>query len=144
MDRSGKTRMKRESSPNIISQIRDIAGRLFSPNLSNIRETPESNIQTRLPGTTSVGLPFPVNTVKAVWEKAENDPGFITFKKDCCGAIIQKNKYGTISEHGWEIDHIKPVSKGGTDVISNLQPLHWENNCHKADNWPDWECLRNL
>ena len=144
MDRSGKTRMKRESSPNIISQIRDIAGRLFSPNLSNIRETSESNIQTRLPGTTCTGQAFPLKIRKAVWEKAEKDPGFITFKKDCCGALIQKNKYGTQSEHGWEIDHIKPVSQGGTDHHSNLQAMQWENNRHKGENWPEWECLRKI
>ena len=40
---------------------------------------------------------------------------------------------------GWEIDHIKPVSKGGTDNLSNLQPLYWENNRSKGDKL-DWKC----
>ena len=136
--------MKRETPHTFLVQIRDIAGRLFSNNVREIRENPEGTVQTRLPGTTSSGLPFSPNIKNAVWEKAEKDPGFITFKKDCCGALIQKNKYGTKSEHGWEIDHIKPVSKRGTDDLSNLQPLQWENNQYKEDRWPEWDCLRKL
>ena len=134
--------MKRETPHTFLNQIRDIAGRLFSQRMGDVQETLGRKVQTRLPGTTCKGQPFPPNVRNAVWEKAQIDPGFITFKKDCCGALIQKNKYGTPSEHGWEIDHIKPVSLGGTDDLSNLQPLQWENNRHKGDTWPDWECLR--
>jgi hypothetical protein len=134
--------MKRTTSHTIFNQIRDIAGRLFSNRFEDTVETKIEDIQTRLPGTSRTGLPFSADVIKAVWEKAEKDPGFITFKKDCCGAVIQKNKYRTLSEHGWEIDHIKPVPLGGTDDLSNLQPLHWENNRHKEDNWPEWNCLR--
>lgn len=134
--------MKRSSSQTIINQIRDITARIFSSRIEQAEAATENISENRAPGTTSTGLPFTSNVVRAVWEKAENDPGFVTFKKDCCGALIQKNKYGTRSKHGWEIDHIKPVSHGGTDDLSNLQPLQWENNRHKGDKWPDWDCLQ--
>lgn len=31
-------------------------------------------------------------------------------------------------ERGWEINYIMPVSKGGTDNLSNLSPIQWESN----------------
>jgi hypothetical protein len=136
--------MKRETPHTILNQIRNITGRFFSKRVEDVSITLKDDVSTRVVGTTHTGLPFTATVVKAVWEKAEKDPGFITFKKDCCGALIQKNKYGTQSEHGWEIDHIKPVSKGGTDDLTNLQPMHWENNRHKGENWPEWECLRKF
>ena len=53
---------------------------------------------------------------------------------------MQRSKYGKTEQWGWEIDHVKPVSQGGTDDLSNLQPLYWENNRHKGDAYPNWEC----
>ena len=37
------------------------------------------------------------------------------------------------SEYGWEIDHIKPESKGGEDIVSNARPLQWENNASRQN-----------
>ena len=75
-------------------------------------------------------------TIWQVWNKAFN----ITiadaplWRKDECGAWIKRVDYGNRnSQYGWEIDHIIPVSKDGTDDITNLRPLQWENNVRRSD-----------
>jgi hypothetical protein len=93
----------------------------------------------RQANTTTSGGSFDVATVEAVWKKAKDDPAYTVFKKDACGASIRRDDYGKAEKWGWEIDHIKPVAKGGTDDLSSLQPLHWENNRAKLDDWPDWK-----
>ena len=96
----------------------------------------------RPPNTRRDGSPFDRATVEAVWEKATPIPKIDFVRKDSCGANMAKQDYGHTSAFGWEVDHIKPVALGGGDELDNLQPLHWQNNRHKGDNYPDWECKK--
>ena len=96
----------------------------------------------RKPNTTTSGGSFSASTIQAVWNKATIIPGYdpAQYRQDSCGAWIERSANGTTGEWGWEIDHIKPVAKNGTDDLWNLQPLHWRNNRHKGDDFPDWSC----
>jgi hypothetical protein len=91
------------------------------------------------------GGSFSEATIQAVWEKGArifgNDNPDL-WRVDKCGARIFRHDYGKTISTGWEIDHIDPVANGGGDELSNLQPLHWENNRHKGDDYPNWTCLK--
>lgn len=80
---------------------------------------------------------FNAETVADVWSKAQKDSDENEkngFRKDQCGAWIKKSEYGNRqSDYGWEIDHITPESKDGSDNLSNLRPLHWKNNASRQD-----------
>lgn len=76
-----------------------------------------------------------------VWRKATEianvDPS--NFRQDYAGAWIRFSDHGNRnSQYGWEVDHLKPVSKGGKDVMSNYLPLQWQNNVRKGDDYPRW------
>ncbi|MEK7625926.1 MAG: HNH endonuclease signature motif containing protein [Patescibacteria group bacterium] len=85
---------------------------------------------------TRQGNDFTLQQRQTVWAKAQSVLGKDdNYKLDPCGALMVWSEYGKTVENGtgWEIDHIKPISKGGTDDPWNLQALQWEHNRKKAD-----------
>ena len=79
---------------------------------------------------------FSEELVWQVWSKAfvVSISDALTWRKDECGAWIERRTYGNrFSQYGWEIDHIRSASRGGTDDISNLRPLHWKNTSRRHD-----------
>ena len=85
-------------------------------------------------------MSFSDEKIEAVWNKAKKIPNNDKWRKDACGAWIHRDSYGKTSKGGWEIDHIFPESKGGSHDLANLQPLHWENNRSKGDDYPNYNC----
>jgi hypothetical protein len=96
----------------------------------------------RVSSTTVRGGSFDATTILAVWRKAQAVAGVdpSVRRKDACGAWIDLSAYGDTTEfgNGWEVDHIRPASRGGTDDLYNLQPLQWQNNRSKGDSQYGW------
>lgn len=79
---------------------------------------------------------FPEEVIQKVWDKATGVIGYDpkVWRKDACGAWICRHDYGNrTSLYGWEIDHLRAPSDGGTNHPSNLRALHWENYVAKQE-----------
>ena len=88
--------------------------------------------------TTVTGDAFDENIIDAVWNKAATIKGMdpAEYRHDILGNELCRSSYGRKSIMGWEIDHIKPVSKGGMDDIDNLQAMQSSANAKKGDTYP--------
>ena len=72
-----------------------------------------------------------------VWDKGQPIQGKNPdlYREDLYGNEMYKHSYGKTSAKGWEVDHSKPQSKGGTDHLNNLQPMNTSANRSKGDKY---------
>ena len=60
--------------------------------------------------------------------------------RDYAGRIIKKSACGNPnSSFHPTLDHIRPLSKGGSDVLENIIVCHRDTNEEKADKFPHWK-----
>jgi hypothetical protein len=67
----------------------------------------------------------------SVWAKGKITDGYNGnfYRRDAFGSWMQYSAHGeTLSHFGWEIGYIKALAHGGSEDVSNLRPLQWQNN----------------
>ena len=58
------------------------------------------------------------------------------YRIDTAGNEMYRYSYGKTSAMGWNVDHKRPVAKGGSDSMRNLQPMNSRENSRKGDKYP--------
>ena len=69
------------------------------------------------------------------WQK---EFGSKTSAIDFAGREIHKDA-GSNSKYSWDIDHIRPLSQGGTNTQDNMQIVHILTNDEKSDIYPTFK-----
>ena len=72
--------------------------------------------------------------------KAESINSYAVFKKDnwtCRMCSTKVQKVNIYANDAAELDHIIPISKGGTHTLDNVQTLCRQCNQFKSDKMPD-------
>lgn len=72
-----------------------------------------------------------------VWNKRYGNEEVL---EDYAGRIIKKSACGNPnSKFHPTLDHIRPLSNGGKDVLDNIIICHRDTNEEKSDCFPHWE-----
>lgn len=59
---------------------------------------------------------------------------------DYTGRLMKKSACGNPnSTYHPTLDHVRPLSKGGADVLENIVVCHRDTNEEKADKFPHWK-----
>ena len=79
-----------------------------------------------------------------VWDKFYGNKETVT---DYAGRIMKRSACGNPNSSYYPtLDHIRPLSAGGSDVIGNIEICHRDTNSEKADKFPHWnangKCFR--
>ncbi|MCP4318635.1 MAG: HNH endonuclease [Hyphomicrobiales bacterium] len=84
-------------------------------------------------------MPYSTNPrARHVWKKARHISGKNPnlYRRDNHGNVIYKPAYGKNSPMGWQVDHIWPKSRGGSEARRNLQALQTRANQRKSNKTP--------
>jgi 5-methylcytosine-specific restriction endonuclease McrA len=80
-------------------------------------------------------MTFTKKQIDTVWNLAQKvrgqDPDKV--RQDPYGNRMNRDSYGKTTATGWEVDHIIPSARGGSDATRNLQALKASVNRAKSD-----------